>query len=159
MAAGILEGMRFSALGVVVWVVGCSAAPAPATQKNVDVDVHVDVGDDQHESVHDHVHVHDQQAQAQGLVRIADSSHICMLSNRFLGEKPHVPIDVEGKTYFGCCANCAARLGERPDARVAVDPVNGHTLDKAKAILARDATNKVLYFESEETFAQMQRSR
>jgi YHS domain-containing protein len=81
-----------------------------------------------------------------------------MLSNRFLGERPHVPVSVEGKTYYGCCAACAARLAERPDAREARDPWTGATVDKGTAILVRDAENRVLYFESEETLARMQRS-
>jgi YHS domain-containing protein len=94
-----------------------------------------------------------------GLVRIADPGNICMLSNRYLGEKQHVPVEVEGKTYFGCCAGCAGKLGNTPAARVAVDPVTGRELDKASAVLARDEHGKVSYFESEETFAQARDAR
>jgi len=77
-----------------------------------------------------------------------------MLSNRYLGERADVPIQVEGKTYRGCCANCAARLGSHPEARVAHDPVTGREVDKGSAVLARDAQNRVYYFESEETLSQ-----
>jgi YHS domain-containing protein len=87
------------------------------------------------------------------LTRISDHGGVCMLSNRYLGEKADVPIEVEGKTYRGCCANCAARLGSNPDARTANDPVTGKPVDKATAVMARDATNRVYYFESEATLA------
>ena len=87
------------------------------------------------------------------LTRIGDTGGVCMLSNRFLGEHADVPIQVEGKTYRGCCANCAARLGSHAEARTANDPVTGHPVDKATALLARDANNRVYYFESEATLA------
>jgi YHS domain-containing protein len=86
------------------------------------------------------------------LTRIGDTGGVCMLSNRFLGEHADVPIQVEGKTYRGCCASCAARLGSQAEARTANDPVTGKPVDKATAVLARDATNRVYYFESEATF-------
>jgi YHS domain-containing protein len=88
-----------------------------------------------------------------GLTRIGDHGGVCMLSNRYLGERADVPIQVEGKTYRGCCANCAARLGSLAEARMAKDPVTGHDVDKGTAVLARDANNRVYYFESEATFA------
>jgi YHS domain-containing protein len=87
------------------------------------------------------------------LTRISDHGGVCMLSNRYLGERADVPIEVEGKTYRGCCANCAARLGSQPEARTANDPVTGNPVDKATAVLARDANNRVYYFESEATLA------
>ena len=81
-----------------------------------------------------------------------------MLSNRYLGERPHVPVEVDGKTYYGCCANCAARLAQQAEAREARDAWTGHTIDKGSAIRARDTQNRVLYFENEQSFAQMQHS-
>jgi hypothetical protein len=88
------------------------------------------------------------------VTRIDAHGGVCMLSNRYLGERPDIPIEVEGKTYRGCCANCAARLGMMEEARVAADPVTGHPVDKARAVLAHDDENRLLYFESEATFAQ-----
>jgi hypothetical protein len=87
------------------------------------------------------------------LLRIEDPSTICMLSNRYLGGKPQVLAAVEGGSYYGCCAGCAARLANTPSARTAIDPVTQHEVDKASAVLARDASNRVLYFENEATFA------
>lgn len=93
------------------------------------------------------------EASANGLWRIGEHSAVCMLSNRYLGERADVPIEVAGKTYRGCCANCAARLGSLAEARMAKDPVTGHAVDKGSAVLARDANNRLYYFESEATFA------
>jgi YHS domain-containing protein len=67
-----------------------------------------------------------------------------MLSNRYLGERERVPVTVAGHTYYGCCANCAARLGANASARVAIDPVSGHQVDKATAVIARDESNRLL---------------
>jgi YHS domain-containing protein len=92
-------------------------------------------------------------ASSGALTRISDHGGVCMLSNRYLGERADVPIEVEGKTYRGCCANCAARLGSHPETRTASDPVTGKPVDKATAVLARDANNRVFYFESEATLA------
>jgi hypothetical protein len=95
----------------------------------------------------------DDEGNANGLTRVGERGAVCMLSNRYLGERADVPIQVEGKTYRGCCANCAARLGSLAEARVAKDPFTGHTVDKGSAVLARDANNRLYYFESEATFA------
>jgi hypothetical protein len=93
-------------------------------------------------------------AAAGKLVRIADHGEVCMLSNRFFGAgKQQVPADADGKKYYGCCARCAARLAQNAGARTAIDPVTGNPVDKASAVLAHDASNQVLYFESEASFA------
>jgi hypothetical protein len=93
-------------------------------------------------------------APSKELTRIDDASAICMLSNRYLPGRKNVPAQVDEHTYYGCCAGCAAQLAKNEAARHAVDPVNGHAIDKANAVLARDARNAVLYFESEATFAE-----
>lgn len=136
-----------------VWVwygLACNAPPSPVGASSDSLS-----GEEAHEHVEPHEHA--AAPASPGLTRI-DSGGVCMLSNRYLGDRPHVPVTVEGKTYYGCCANCAARLAERLDAREAVDPVTGHKVDKGSAILARDAENRVLYFESEETLARMQKA-
>src|SRR5262245_34141796 len=114
-------GLRSVGLALVgsaaVLGLGCSAPPAPRVQPRA-AEAKQEIA-----HAHDHDHVHDHEALppagAKGLVRI-EPQHVCMLSNRFLGEKPNVPVEVEGKTYFGCCANCAARIGSTAEARLAV---------------------------------------
>ena len=85
-----------------------------------------------------------------GLTHIDDPSQVCMVNNTFMG-KAQIPIEVEGKTYFGCCEMCKGRLANEPATRTAVDPVSGAQVDKATAVMAKDADVNVLYFASHET--------
>lgn len=85
-----------------------------------------------------------------GMSRVADPSQVCMVNNQFMG-KPQIPIAVEGRTYYGCCAMCKDRLGNDPAARLAQDPVTGESVDKSKAVIIQDASGKVMYFASEDT--------
>ena len=41
----------------------------------------------------------------------------------FLG-RPQIPVSVDGKTYYGCCAMCKDRLARDASARSALDPVS-----------------------------------
>lgn len=85
-----------------------------------------------------------------GMTRVADPSQVCMVNDQFMG-KPQIPVEVGGRTYYGCCAMCKAKLNEQPAARTAQDPVTGESVDKASAVIVQDATGKVLYFASEDT--------
>lgn len=85
-----------------------------------------------------------------GLTHIEDPSLVCMVNNTFMG-KAQIPIEVEGKTYFGCCEMCKGRLASEPETRTALDPVSGAQIDKATAVMAKDADGNVLYFASHET--------
>ena len=85
-----------------------------------------------------------------GLTRVADPSQVCMVNNTFMG-KPQIPVDVEGRTYYGCCPACKDKLANDPSTRVASDPVTGKQVDKASAVIAYDGDGKVLYFASEDT--------
>ncbi len=85
-----------------------------------------------------------------GMTRVAEPSQVCMVNNQFMG-KPQIPIEVEGRTYYGCCAMCKDRLGTDPASRTAQDPVTGETVDKSVAVIIQDAAGKVLYFASEDT--------
>ena len=75
-----------------------------------------------------------------------------MINNRFMAS-PQIPVPVDGKTYYGCCAGCKAKLESDPTARMAVDPVTQKPVDKALAVFAKTSTGEVLYFENEQTFA------
>ncbi len=86
-----------------------------------------------------------------GLTRVTDPSSVCMVNNQYM-HKMQIPIIVGGKTYFGCCEMCKARLARDASARMATDPVTGSSVDKATAVIARDAKDAVFYFENEATF-------
>lgn len=84
--------------------------------------------------------------------REVEPRFVCMVNNTVF-DKPQIPVEVEGKTYFGCCMLCKERLARDAQARTAVDPVTGGTVDKATAVPAVLPDGRVLYFESRETLA------
>jgi hypothetical protein len=83
-----------------------------------------------------------------------DHSQVCFINDKYMG-KPQIPVEVDGKTYYGCCAGCATALRHDPSTRVATDPYNGARVDKAMAFIARNPADRdtVLYFQSAATFA------
>jgi YHS domain-containing protein len=90
-----------------------------------------------------------------GMTRIGDPSQVCMVNDQFMG-KPQIPVQVEGRTYYGCCPACKERLETQPAIRTATDPVTGEEVDKARAVIVQDASGKIFYFASE---ASLQRYR
>lgn len=85
-----------------------------------------------------------------GMTRVADPSQVCMVNDQFMG-KPQIPVEVAGRTYYGCCAMCKDKLNQQPAARTAQDPVTGEPVDKASAVIIQDSSGKVMYFASEDT--------
>ena len=85
-----------------------------------------------------------------GLTRVEDPSQVCMVNDQFMG-KPQIPIDVAGRTYYGCCPMCKERLANQPQSRTGTDPVTGRPVDKAVAIMLKDDVGKILYFENEDS--------
>lgn len=85
-----------------------------------------------------------------GMVRVTDASQVCMVNDQFMG-KPQIPVEVEGRTYYGCCPMCKDRLTKQPESRTALDPVTGEQVDKARAIMVQNPNGKILYFASEST--------
>lgn len=75
-----------------------------------------------------------------------------MVNDQFMG-RPQIPVEVEGRTYFGCCAMCKGRLAQERATRVAIDPVSGREIDKSSAVMAQDPTGKITYFENEANLA------
>jgi YHS domain-containing protein len=77
-----------------------------------------------------------------------DAKYVCMVNDQIF-PKVQIPVEVEGKTYYGCCAMCKDRLAKDAAARTALDPQTGETVDKATAhILAVDAEGNVGYFKN-----------
>lgn len=91
----------------------------------------------------------DQAEPAPVLRRVDDPSLVCMVTNQVIGMR-QIPVEVEGKTYYGCCPNCKTRLAQDPSARFATDPVSGARVDKASAVIGSDRNGRVHYFASEE---------
>ena len=82
-------------------------------------------------------------------LEVVEAEFVCMVNDAAY-DKEQVRVDVEGKTYYGCCEMCKARLEKNRSLRTGIDPISGKEVDKASAIIAADAYNRVYYFESEE---------
>jgi YHS domain-containing protein len=93
---------------------------------------------------------------AAAVSRVPAVNLVCMVNDRFMGVK-QIPVEVDGRTYYGCCPMCKSRLAEDKSVRQAVDPVSGKAVDKATAVVGRRADGSVLYFESATTLARYNR--
>ena len=74
---------------------------------------------------------------------------VCMVNDK-LFDKDQIAVDVDGKTYYGCCEMCKKTLAEKKEFRFAIDPVSGKQVDKAIAVIGADAEGQTLYFENED---------
>lgn len=86
---------------------------------------------------------------AQTWLKPAEAQYVCMMNNKVF-DKPQIAIEVEGKTYYGCCPMCADKLKNDISLRTATDPVSGKSVDKASAVIGADAHGMTYYFESKE---------
>lgn len=87
------------------------------------------------------------------VAKVEQRNLVCNVNNSFMG-KVQIPVEIEGRTYFGCCAMCKARLEQNVTLRMSTDPVTGKSVDKANAVIGMKATGDVVYFESDKTLEQ-----
>ena len=87
-------------------------------------------------------------AESTDKVVVVASKNVCMINDRSMAND-QIPVEVDGKTYYGCCAMCKERLAKDESSRYAIDPVSGKKVDKAKAVIGALPGAAVLYFESE----------
>lgn len=80
-----------------------------------------------------------------------EAEYVCMVNNQSY-DSPQIAVEVEGKTYYGCCLMCKERLAKDPAVRSAVDPVSGNSVNKAEAVIGAGPDKTVYYFENEENF-------
>jgi YHS domain-containing protein len=97
-------------------------------------------------------HVHQAAAEnaprtASGVTEVASRDVVCMVTNRVF-HAPQIPVEVGGRTYYGCCEGCKATLANDASARRAIDPVSGRSVDKAEAVIGALPDGSVLYFEN-----------
>ncbi len=90
------------------------------------------------------------QTQAKGKV---ESSYVCYVNNKYMG-KEQIPVEVNGKTYYGCCQGCVGNLKKNRAVRYAKDPLTGKEVDKATAYIVIKEIGKtdVLYFENKANY-------
>jgi YHS domain-containing protein len=90
-------------------------------------------------------------AWSEELTRV-DAKRVCMVNDTVF-PKDQIPVEVDGRTYFGCCEMCKGRLAQDGAVRKSVDPVSGKPVDKATAVIGAASDGKVRYFENDQTFA------
>lgn len=84
------------------------------------------------------------------------SNLVCMVNNEYMG-KEQLVVEVEGKTYYGCCEMCQERLPKDESVRYAVDPQTGEKVDKATAyIVLAGPRGEVAYFANEKNYKDFQ---
>ena len=84
-------------------------------------------------------------------ITIIESKYVCMV-NDDVYDTPQIPVPIDGKTYYGCCMGCKAKLENDINTRYAIDPISNNQVDKATAIIGQTNSGKVLYFESQQNF-------
>lgn len=88
-------------------------------------------------------------AQGEAWLKPVEAQYVCMMNNKVF-DKAQMAIQVDGKTYYGCCPMCKEMLGKDPEKRSAIDPVSGKKVDKATAVIGADTHGMTYYFESKE---------
>lgn len=88
---------------------------------------------------------------ADSWLKPVEAQYVCMMNNRVF-DKPQIAIEVEGKTYYGCCPMCADKLKNDASLRSATDPVSGNPVDKSSAVIGADPHGVTYYFENQENF-------
>lgn len=87
------------------------------------------------------------QAQAANNLTEVQHEYVCMVNNRVF-PNAQIPVQHDGKTYYGCCPMCKERLANDVAMRMAIDPVSGKAVDKALAVIGVNPAGDVLYFEN-----------
>jgi YHS domain-containing protein len=87
-----------------------------------------------------------------GKLTRVETKTVCMINEHAMG-KDQIPIEIDGRTYYGCCEMCKKALATDAAKRVAVDPVSGKQVDKATAVIASQEDGRVFYFENEASLA------
>ena len=75
---------------------------------------------------------------------------VCMMQDMVL-TKAGIPIEHNGKTYYGCCEMCKAKIASEPlKYTKAIDPVSGKQVDKSEAFIY-GLEGTAFYFQTKET--------
>ena len=77
-----------------------------------------------------------------------DPANVCMINNQYFVTR-QIPVEVGGKTYFGCCEMCEKTLKTDMNSHFATDPVTGEKVDKSSAVIGASDNGKVYYFKNE----------
>lgn len=80
-----------------------------------------------------------------------ETAKVCMVTNKVF-PTAQIPVLIEGKTYYGCCEMCKGQLEEKPQVRMALDPVSKESIDKSTSYIGADKQGRVYYFKNKQNF-------
>lgn len=86
---------------------------------------------------------------ADSWLKPVEAKNVCMMNDKVF-DKEQMAVEVEGKTYYGCCPMCKEMLNKDASKRTAIDPVSKKPVDKATAVIGADPHGMTYYFENEE---------
>ncbi len=95
-------------------------------------------------------------SQTQALLTQVETKYVCMVNNE-LFKKVQIPVEFEGRTYYGCCQGCVGTPKTKIEARTAKDPLTHEVVDKSKAVIGALPDGKVLYFANAKNFEEFQK--
>lgn len=124
-----------------------AAAAATVADATVDSPVTVHLGTDG-KVVEVHLAAAAKSQAKKAALTVVKNNLVCMINEQFMNRE-QIPVEVEGKTYYGCCEGCKQTLAADASTRVAKDPVSGKEVDKATAVIGADESGRVYYFENE----------
>jgi len=84
-------------------------------------------------------------------LEIVGNEYVCMVNNKRF-PNTQIPVEVNGKTYYGCCQMCKKKLKNSQEIREAKDPVSGNIVDKSSAVIGSASDGTVYYFENTDNF-------
>ena len=87
-------------------------------------------------------------ASAAKVVKV-EADKVCMVNDKLFPNK-QIPVEVDSKTYYGCCEMCKKTLANDAKSRMAIDPISKKEVDKATAVIGSTEAGDIFYFESEE---------
>lgn len=90
------------------------------------------------------------QSQTQKLTPVPNVE-VCMVNDIHFN-RPQIPVNFAGKTYYGCCEMCKTTLATQASSRMAIDPISKKGIDKASAVIGAKADGSVVYFENKKNF-------
>ncbi len=89
-------------------------------------------------------------------IEVNEKNKVCMVNNFYnpMADFTEFEVNVEKKSYYGCCAMCKDKLKMSSQHRIAIDPLSKEKVSKADAYIVADKTNKgkTYYFKNKTNF-------
>ncbi len=89
-------------------------------------------------------------------IEVTDKNQVCMVNDFYnpMADFKEFMVNVDNKSYYGCCAMCKDKLRTSSHHRFSTDPLTNEQISKADAYIVADKTNKgkTFYFKNKLNF-------